>query len=174
MKGDKAVLFSIQPRHVENIFRGKKVVEIRLHAPTLSGGYKGYIYETRGPKMPPRSDKDGHLIHKGCGAVVGEFTVTETSIHGRRDIPTDVYLVEMCLTLEELREYQRGKGFAGIRFTDVIQYEQPRAITEFRRPCPEYLCCESCAMWNGHKEVCGNTALRLKRAPQSWCYVIET
>ncbi len=173
MKGDKAVLFSIQPRHVENIFEGRKDVEIRIHPPALFSGYKGYIYETQGPTETPWADEDGHLIFKGRGAVVGEFHVTSTTRHSAGFIPEDSYLMEMCLTMKELRAYQRGKGFAGIHLSNVVRYDRPREITEFRKPCPEYLYCESCAMWNGNKEICGNAALILKRAPQSWCYVIE-
>lgn len=160
MRSDLAVLFAIQPRHVENIFAGRKTVEVRIHPPSIVGRYRGYIYETKEAN--------------GRGAVVGEFSVRATSRHSAGFIPEDRYLADMCLTLPELRAYQRGKDFAGIHIYNVVRYDKPKDITEFRKPCRESLFCESCAMWNGNAETCGNAALILKRAPQSWCYVIET
>lgn len=46
-------------------------------------------------------------------------------------------------------------------------------LNSFRRVCPEELDCESCAMHSENTGRCGNEALYLRRAPQSWCYVEE-
>jgi predicted transcriptional regulator len=165
------VMFSIQPRHVENIFSGRKTVEVRLHAPALPTPYKAYIYETQGPTETPWMDEDGHLVFKGRGAVVGEVTVPKVQRHGAGFIPENGYLAEMCLTMQELVAYRKGKGIAGIRLRDVVIYDSPLPITAFKKACPNELYCESCAMFDAHDEICGNAARVLRKPPQSWCYV---
>lgn len=52
-------------------------------------------------------------------------------------------------------------------------YDAPRELGEFRRVCPNDLYCDSCAMYWENNGTCGNESLRLKRPPQSWCYVEE-
>lgn len=39
------------------------------------------------------------------------------------------------------------------------------------KPCENDLYCEVCAMYSEFEEKCYNEALRIKKPPQSWCYV---
>lgn len=80
-----------------------------------------------------------------------------------------------CLSVEELRKYI-GAGFQkfyGWHISDLKIYDEPKALSDFRRPCVNDLYCESCGMYSENSGTCGNAALQLKRAPQSWCYVEE-
>lgn len=70
-------------------------------------------------------------------------------------------------------EYAPQGNPIGWRITDLVIYDAPHELNSFRRVCPEDLDCESCAMHRENTGRCGNEALYLRRAPQSWCYVEE-
>lgn len=76
-----------------------------------------------------------------------------------------------CLTQKDLLDYGKGKTLYGWHISDLVLYDKPKKITEFRkfnRKC-EYSdlgfaipkSCEECP----GEECCVQTA------PQSWCYV---
>lgn len=46
-------------------------------------------------------------------------------------------------------------------------------LDAFRRACAHDWYCDNCAMYWENNGTCGNESLRLKRPPQSWCYVEE-
>lgn len=70
----KAVLLSIQPKWCDLIAGGKKTIEVRKTKASLGTPFKVYIYETKGRTDTPWVDEEGHLIFKGRGMVIGEFT----------------------------------------------------------------------------------------------------
>ena len=78
-----------------------------------------------------------------------------------------------CLTRKEIWEYAPQGNPIGWRITDLVIYDEPHELNSFRRVCPKELDCESCAMHSENTGRCGNEALYLRRAPQSWCYVEE-
>lgn len=67
-------------------------------------------------------------------------------------------------------KYLKGIGY-GWHISNLKIYDTPRELSEFRRACKNDWYCESCAMYREHEEICGNASLRLRRPPQSWCYV---
>ena len=78
-----------------------------------------------------------------------------------------------CLTYEDITAYFGDEDYKAYFWyiSDLKIYEEPKPLTSFHRPCPEGLYCESCAMHNEHPVPhCGNYALEIRRAPQSWCY----
>ena len=73
-----------------------------------------------------------------------------------------------CLTIEELRKYI-GSGineFYGWNISDLVIYDKPKNLGEFRK----YI-----GMFDGatekELEELGILDTRIKRPPQSWCYV---
>ena len=120
----------------------------------------------------------------GNGRVIGEFTcdhivdawwdyepdaITQEVTGGNLEV-----LDGLCMTDEELFAYtgdsMHGHVY-GWHISNLRIYDEPRELTEFRRPCPNDLYCETCAMYSNNNGICNNGALPLRRPPQSWCYV---
>lgn len=163
----KAVLISIRPRWCEKIASGEKTIEVRKTRPKLQTPFRCYIYETRG-----FVERDGIMVFRLGGRVIGEFTCDRIyELAPLNHAPDDVEN-QACLTREEIANYIKGTGY-GWRISDLLIYDTPRELGEFRRACPNGWYCESCAMYRENDGTCGNESLQIKRAPQSWCYVEE-
>lgn len=185
----KSVLISIQPKWCELIASGKKTVEVRKTKPKLETPFKVYIYETRNGGHSCRNCKEnaktcysyapkGVGCFNGRGKVIGEFVCD-------RIIPSflnnnDGWFVELgCLSKEEIDEYQGDKPILyGWLISDLVIYDKPRELSEFYNPDKILKSqCMTCVFNDGHGHFKGckgdncweNT--RLKRPPQSWCYV---
>lgn len=189
----KAVLISIRPEWAEKIARGEKTVEIRKNRPQLKTPFRAYIYCTEGNlsyKCP-----NGMICHcVGGQVIIGEFVCDKIdeiarigymgsseppkySIYaGRRDgcvKPIDNLLKEACMTMGELERYLDGAAGCGWHISGLRIYNRQLSLSDFMRPCKNDFRCESCAMYNNSDDFCGNTILKIRRAPQSWCYVEE-
>ena len=100
-------------------------------------------------------------------------------------------LESLCLTPKQVYDYVKGLGGVGYiwNFEDLIVYDKPKDIREFKKPCisPECPYCPSCPVGTeciseeeqeayrafgecSTEWVCLNW---LKKPPQSWCYVEE-
>ena len=175
----KAVLISIRPEWCEKIARNEKTVEVRKTRPKLETPFKCHIYCTM--DHPYISISCGELdklnyrtntVGRCNGKVIGEFTCDRIyELAPLNHAPDDVEK-QACLTREEIVNYLKGTGY-GWHIIDLRIYDQPRELTEFRRPCPNDLYCETCAMYSNNTGICNNGALPLRRPPQSWCYVEE-
>ena len=172
----KAVLISIRPEWCEKIASGEKTIEVRKTVPNLPTPFKCYIYCTKAPKGwfwfdSPNIRRDG--------MVIGEFVCDRIDPVSPAAEPYGVYDVDdsffeqTCLKNGALWEYGHGKVLYGWHISDLLIYDQPRELTEFRRPCPNDLYCEVCAMYSNNGGICNNGAMLLYRPPQSWCYVEE-
>ncbi len=167
----KAVLISIRPKWVEKITSGEKTIEVRKTRPKLKTPFKAYIYCSRG--------SDARRLRGSWGKVIGEFIcdridklVPTNEPYGIYDISDD-YVLQTCLANGALWDYGKGATLYGWHISDLLIYDELRELTEFRRPCPNDLYCESCAMYSNNNGICNNGALLLRRPPQSWCYVEE-
>lgn len=173
------VMYSIHPRHCENIAIGKKRIEIRKTKPKANYvPFKGYIYMTAGDATYPVTLNDAPYTCSNVGGkvVIGEFICNQIKeydfIDGHYEHGGD--LEKMCLSQNELDAYGQGKRLYGICITDVVMYAKPKSITDFwlLGKCP-YNDNDKC-IYNAHcfrageKKRCGE---RLTRPPQSWCYV---
>ena len=175
----KAVLISIRPEWCEKIARNEKTVEVRKTRPKLETPFKCHIYCTM--DHPYISISCGELdklnyrtntVGRCNGKVIGEFTCDRIyELAPLNHAPDDVEK-QACLTREEIVNYLKGTGY-GWHIVDLRIYDQLRELTEFRRPCPNDLYCETCAMYSNSTGICNNGALPLRRPPQSWCYVEE-
>lgn len=181
----KSVLISIQPKWCELIASGKKTVEVRKTVPKLEPPFKCYIYCTNEKPFLVWGDVfDGGSFNNEFthisgynrkaaeeiwdifnGNVMGEFvcdrieefTPTEKGIAFKRFRA----LYDTCLSLAEIREYLGGKVGYGWHIADLVIYDEPKALTEFR----SYNC--SVKWENGYPVP----THEIKRPPQSWCYV---
>lgn len=184
----KSVMISIRPKWCEKIVNGKKTIEVRKTRPKLEPPFKCYIYCTM-PKYPHEdfiaTDYPKPQFYGG-GKVVGEFTCDR--IYKIDKDSTDflfkagglsVYkqaAEEKCglcvaMTDDELHGYLGHCQGYGWHISNLKIYDAPKMLGEFQRVCPNDLYCESCAMYWENNGTCGNESLRLKRPPQSWCYV---
>lgn len=186
----KAVLISIRPKWVEKIANGEKTIEVRKTKPKLETPFKCYIYCTL-PKYPHEdfiaTDYPMPQFYGG-GKVIGKFTCDRIY---KIDMDSTDFLFkvgglsvykqaaeEKCglcvaMTDDELHGYLGHCQGYGWHISDLLIYDQPRELTDFRRICPNDLCCETCAMYSNNNSICNNGALPLRRPPQSWCYVEE-
>ena len=166
----KSVLISINPKWCDLIASGKKTVEVRKTKPKIKTPFKVYIYETRAQCDRPIMLDFGALDFHGRGQVIGEFVCDCVFIMW------DGYAGNQgddCLTFDEQEKYLQGKGGYGWHISNLVIYDNPKYLTEFKKfnrecwyddlglakiDCPE----------------CKNAECFMQRPPESWCYVEET
>ena len=190
----KAVLISIRPKWCEKIINGEKAVEVRKTRPKLNTPFRVYIYCTL-PRVPHEDYiTTEHPLpqYYGGGKVIGEFVCNRIDRLARVGFdgsgepakycicnsgmsvwPMDGICEEACLTQKELEKYLGGYEGYGLRISGLKVYDKPKELDVFRRACVHSWYCDSCAMNWENNGTCGNESLRLKRPPQSWCYVQE-
>ena len=198
----KAVLISTRHKWVEKIANGEKTIEVRKTKPKLETPFKAYIYCTQDKHLAFMQNQTGtNLIACmdataaipvggaiGNGKVIGEFTCdriykidkdsTDFLFKAGRLSVYKQAAEEKCglcvaMTDDELHGYLGHYQGYGWHISDLRIYDEPRDLEKFRRPCPNDLYCESCAMYWENNGTCGNESLYIKRPPQSWCYVEE-
>ena len=183
----KSVLISIQPKWCELIASGRKTVEVRKTRPKIDTPFKVYIYCTKakeyfsigggvyaandelyrlpsgeikfGDSFELVADWSGHTDGNNFlnGKVIGEFVCDEITKFSFDEKYDNITLSDMswgsCLTKDEIADYSNGQYFIyGWHISDLVIYDKPKELREFvveRYPC----------------------LARLKRPPQSWCYV---
>lgn len=191
----KAALISIKPKWCEKIINGDKTIEVRKTRPKIDTPFKCYIYCTIGgqdlniPISQERLMRDyletGSMKSLNCplgnGKVIGEFTCDriyelETKARGGsyyvkgEDWLTACEIAQQsCLTLKDMHDYLHAQTGYGWHITDLRIYDAPRELSEFERP---YECNECDAKWATECNACHEEG-KIKRAPQSWCYVQE-
>ena len=179
----KAVLISIQPKWCELIASGKKTVEVRKTKPKIDAPFKCYIYCTKGDWLTSvngKVQKPNNMviniladskIEELNGKVIGEFvcdriTEYECSSDGFGELATTC---GTCLTYDEILNYCNGNDLYGWHISNLVIYDKPRELSEF------YIVgCKGCRDKDTYhcKFHCIGER-RLKRPPQSWCYVEE-
>ena len=187
----KAVMLSVRPKWCEKIINGDKTIEVRKTRPKMDTPFKCYIYCTL-PKYPHEDFIATNYTRPqfyGGGKVVGEFTcdridwithigytgitnLVETRICDAatmRTSPTGGLLNAACLTPKMLNDYLAGGDGYGWHISDLRIYGAPRELSEFERP---YECNECDAKWATECNACHEEG-KIKRPPQSWCYVEE-
>ena len=173
----EAVLISIRPQWCKLIASGKKTIEIRKTRPRKTP-FKAYIYETRGFEKAGNDNLNCTVGGNGRGMVIGEFVCDRVfDIEFDDDEGYSESYIPLgfsdCLNDEQFDGYLRAKKGYGWHITNLVIYDQPKRVTDFKRPCKNAFYCESCAMYQNKNSVCGNAALQISRPPQSWMYVKE-
>ena len=178
----KAVLISIRPKWCELIANGTKTVEVRKSRPKLHTPFKCYIYCTQ-PRYPHEdyieTDYPKPQFYGG-GKVIGEFvcdsidTYDDDTIFSFRHEDyarwNDFDLDRACIHPEDLQDYSGGKWLYGWHISGLKIYDEPRALSTLCRP---YECGDCDAKWATDCNACHDKG-KIKRPPQSWCYVEAT
>lgn len=108
-----------------------------------------------------------------CKKVIGEFICdyilqfTKDDYDSPYDISDDD-LSKTCLRQEDLYQYGKGKTLYGWHISDLVIYDNPKALSEFAKPC-NYNCFVPCPYYRGKEYDCEKPVIT--RPPQSWCYV---
>lgn len=149
-----AVLISTKPRWCEKIANGEKPLEVRKTRPKIETPFKCYIYQTKAGKVGTGLfTAAGEIMGRSVknGKVIGEFICD-------RLFPIHVFhngaiqnwnyenMEDACLRYEELANYiGNDKTGYGWHISELYIYDKPIELTKFK----------------------------VKRPPQSWCYVQE-
>ena len=189
----KAVLISIQPKWCEKIASGEKTIEVRKTVPSLERPFKCYIYCTKTVRDKKvffaEETFDGKkgkwaIPHVGNGKVIGEFVCDRVDGYlcekyewddGDVSLEYRIRTVEgqkTCFEYDEIREYGNEKTLYFWHISNLKIYDKPKALSEFRKPCPytdgSYCLEDKCEHYCNYN---GNCYFRVEIPPQSWCYV---
>lgn len=195
----KSVLISIQPKWCELITSGKKTVEVRKTKPKLETPFKVYIYCTK-DELLTKSNNNGEIYVASnkkyqqalerngnltlSGKVIGEF-VCDCIISNCEMANADIAEQQGCIKRGKLFEYANGKELFGWHISDLVIYDKPKELSDFRTLCKyrhdDGSCqytkveCDCIRFYFNHDysvsfaECCDY----ITRPPQSWCYVEE-
>ena len=175
----KAVLISIKPKWCELIASGKKTVEVRKTKPKLETPFKVYIYQTLHREHNGRTYSDGKVIGEFvCDKIITlRYSCGSYWCEGLNRVENDRIASASQLSLYDMRNYLSCNGGYAWHISDLVIYDKPKALSEFRQPCVNDHICRRC----GYEKLvfqngCFATTycdLKLRRPPQSWCYVEE-
>lgn len=191
----KSVLISIKPKWCQMIASGKKTVEVRKTVPKLEPPFKCYIYCTQG-EMLTYNEYCGYDMtdyredFAANGKVIAEFVCSKIcavlahpSIFAGKSMFFQYAVDAACLTQDEVEQYSGGKDVAGFVISDLKVYDKPKPLRRFHKPCPYKLPdgsrmdvpCPCDKYTHDFDEESGliYCTRRIKRPPQSWCYVEE-
>lgn len=122
--------------------------------------------------------------------VVAEFTLNEIDIlefrhlgvsHINCYIPVNEnadyeWEKHSCINYKDIVDYGKSAPIYALHIEDLKIYDEPKELSEFRKEnrCHlanyEYGCCFECCTFYDLKD-CDGRCSKLKRPPQSWCYV---
>lgn len=201
-KNTPSILQSVQPMWCEPIANKKKTVEVRKTKPKIPTPFKVYIYCTLGSNNKKTNNNlwivdESGFNWLGNGKVIGEYVCDQiTTISsqvvsnswryasGYRQEYEKIILTEMALLTEkQVHNYAKGKPLYGWHISDLVIYDKPKELSEFKTFCKDYFDgnhCEDCEYFidgRGYEydeSDCGCDGLKpLTRPPQSWCYIEE-
>lgn len=128
----------------------------------------------------------GTSLYGKDGKVIGEFVCDKISRYGdyegNIDSPyfiTPEQLKQTCLTYDEFKKYGKNDILYGWHISDLVIYDKPRELGEFKKPCPKGACDDSndVACYFGVISCKYRNERRCKayltRPFQSWGYVEE-
>ena len=180
----KSVLISIKPQWCELIVSGKKTVEVRKTKPKLETPFKCYIYCTKNGKFMVQSKtnpaKKTNQIKVYGGKVIGEFVCDGVYITNPIEESQTVVRhyprlwwydgADDCMHYTELEDYLQWKIGYGWHISNLVIYDNPRELSEFRKECK--LECDMRSLNEPPCEKCDHS--KITRPFQSWGYVYET
>lgn len=80
---------------------------------------------------------------------------------------------ETRVTDEQLFAYANGRPLKFLYMEDVIFYDKPKELGEFKKPCAADENCYLCEKSGFTPDMLLDCFNFLTRPPQSWCYVEE-
>lgn len=186
---NKAVMHSVSPQQCKRIVAGKQTILLSKTRPMLETPFKDYIYCTKSNEMlwvlrkeyrqgikeiaKIFTAKDVGGAYMGNGKVIGEFVCDyideykySVANYGGLDIDCQ-QLDDTCLTKLQVEEYANGKDLYGWHISDLVIYDKPRELGEFRKPCD----CEHYQDYASYYGLCQTCENKIIRPFQSWGYV---
>lgn len=197
----KSILMSIKPKYCDLIASGNKTIEVRKTKPKVKTPFNCYIYECKGKEIfksmeIPKGYGEGYIDFyefEGRGKIVGEFVCDEIiPLFHYKSNTSDYYgvteeeLKEIQLSYKDLFSYgANSKILYGWCISDLVMYDKPKDLSEFRKPCSFNHDCYVCNKALFDKKVVTDRDGKTKRVqqdfigcndvvikpPQSWCYV---
>ena len=181
----KAVLISIQPKWCEliastlNPKTGLKVkrIELRKNKPGIFFPFKCYIYQTKKVWTYDIYSRIANSQQK----VIGEF-ICDCILAHCESVNLGLASNLSCVSKEEIIKYSKGKEVFGWNISDLVIYDKPKELSEFRTFCKSFYDCDKpdCKFFiNGDsyeydESDCACNGLKpIERPPQSWCFVEE-
>lgn len=167
----KAILISINPKHLMNILNGKKTIELRKTYPHCALPIDVYIYCTKSNTqyLVGSKDKVCDILTKrasdrfspnienyiGNGKVVAKFTLN----HVNMDFLNNV-LEPACVSRKEAEDYLEGRPCWQWKIDNLVIFDKPMLLKDFHK-----------VLYRDKTGYCIEYGNVLTRAPQSWCYV---
>ena len=176
----KSILISIKPKWVAKILNGEKTIEIRKSMPKCDLPIDVYIYCTKEKPKAILTDKGcvvantlivgGNSQYKSgyslSGQIVGKFTLNKVDIVWKtinEEHPKHL-LENSCLSFEELHSYLNGSIGYAWQIDDLEIFNELKELRDFKKTnkfgVPQY------EFGNGTCDY-----KKIKKAPQSWCYI---
>lgn len=187
----KGILIAQKPRDCENIVSGEKTIIVCKRMPKLQTPFKGYIFCTKGkPFIQKIRFGDIAISHTQIsknlynGKVIGEFICDKVyliknqgsmfSVADEEQSVTNKIARQSCLDYYDMVGCLGNKDGYGLHITDLKIYDKPKELSEFCRNGE----CDKCGWFENGKcykqsEQSTYNNHRIKRPPQSWCYVQE-
>ena len=188
-----SIMQSIKPIHCENIAIGRKEYEVRKTKPNIPTPFKSYIYCTKntysgGVIKQPLYLSNNELFMKSKigvydfeivnGKVIGEY-ICDDIVELEYDEFEECYMFKNCYcgyTLDEILsasclsydafcKYGNRKPIYLWHIANLKIYDEPKELGDFSQLPKNYDKMD-------YYTLTHNT-FRLRRPPQSWCYVKE-
>ena len=184
----KAVLISIKPKWCKRIANGQKTIEVRKTRPKMDTPFKCYIYCTKAKEVV-----DIGKTFSWGKEVIGEFVCdniypiknqySNFVIANATKGETNEIARQSCLDDDDMVSYLVDKDGYAWHISDLVIYEQPKELSEFKTFCKSYYegdNCDDCKYFidcRGYEydeSDCACNGLKpIERPPQSWQFVEE-
>lgn len=132
----EAVLVNMPSQSCEDVASERKTFEVRKNRPSIDIPFKCYIYcaTTGNPYGYPISINTKKGIKEiFTGMVIGEFICDEI-IEDYNGENSGILCNQGCLTLDELIAYRRNRPLYGWHISNLVIYDEPKNLREFRKP----------------------------------------
>lgn len=183
MESKLALMMSTHAIHCDNIFSGKKTIELRKVKSLLKTPFVSYIYHTK-------TNTGNAYKNSWCDCwqlPSGEFVCASSTVvgyvviddildfpFGTYNVPTkknknitweytgyrisDNQVKQTCLTRKEIHEYGNNKTIFGYHIAQAVKFKELHNIKEF---------------YSLKEGKCWDIEKALTHPPLSWCYVID-
>lgn len=179
------VLVSLKPYYYYLIGEGIKTNEIRKSMPKSDNWSKnGWFYMSKDNKSFAKIPKKfQEKYRKHFGKVGLKFVcdrIDEYSYDQAFDESMGVYidkygyditsyeLGQTCLTYEDFENYGNTNRLYAWHITDLVIYDKPKELSEFKKPCNHENDCCTCDRYNAFDHLCRD---EVTRPPQSYMFV---